>query len=226
VRDGTRVRACAHQPKVVARRDRRPTRLGPWRRRLCGMTNKINISTRTAATAALAAGVAIFVFGSLSIADSQSAEDTTVGIEHVILGGLTVTLVLLIPVVLHLGRLAGKPRAAAVTVTGQALLAALTVVSNVRGEDPSFFAAVAAPSNLMIVGGLIALAVGLRRREVLSRSLAIALPLSWILTLAMGGVFSPIAGAYWLAIGWMLRNGELPYPVVTPSMAVMRRNAS
>jgi hypothetical protein len=135
--------------------------------------------------------------------------------------GLTVTLVLLIPVVLHLGRLAGKPRAAAVT---------LTVVSNVRGEDPAFFDAVAGPSNLLILGGLIALAVGLRRRRVLSRFLAIGLPLSWILTLAMGARLSPIAGAYWLAIGWMLRNGELPqglrYPVVTPSMEVMRRNAS
>jgi hypothetical protein len=194
------------------------------------MTNNINISTRTAATAALAAGVAICVFGILSISDSQSAENTTVGIEHVILGGLTLTLVLLIPVVLHLGRLAGKPRAAAVTVTGQVLLASLTVISNVRGEDPAFFDAVAAPSNLLILGGLIALAVGLRRRGVLSRSLAIGLPLSWILTLAMGATFSPIAGAYWLAIGWMLRNGELPqgisYPVVTPSMEVMRRNAS
>ena len=194
------------------------------------MTNKINISTRTAATAALAAGVAICVFGILSISDSQSAENTTVGIEHVILGGLTLTLALLIPVVLHLGRLAGKPRAAAVTVTGQVLLAALTVVSNVRGEDPSFFAAVAAPSNLLILGGLIALAVGLRRRDVLSRPLSIGLPVSWILTLALGGVFAPIAGAYWLAIGWMLRHGELPqgvgYPVVTPSMEVMRRNAS
>jgi hypothetical protein len=194
------------------------------------MTNNINISTRTAATAALAAGVAICVFGILSISDSQSAENTTVGIEHVILGGLTLTLVLLIPVVLHLGRLAGKPRAAAVTVTGQALLATLTVVSNVRGEDPAFFDAVAAPSNLLILGGLIALAIGLRRSGVLSRFLAIGLPASWILTLGLGGVFAPIAGAYWLAIGWMLRNGELPqgirYPVVTPSMEVMRRNAS
>jgi hypothetical protein len=169
-----------------------------------------NITTHTAATAAIAAGVVTSVFGMLSIADPQSGESTTVGFEHFILGGLTLTLVLLIPVVLHLGRLAGKPRAAVVAVTGQALLAALTVVSNVRGEDPSFFAAVAGPSNLLIVGGLIALAVGLRRGGALPRSLAIALPLSWILTLAMGGVLAPIAGAYWLAIGWMLRNGELP----------------
>jgi hypothetical protein len=183
------------------------------------MTNNINISTHTAATAAITAGVAACVFGILSIADPQSAENTTVGIEHLILGGLTLLLVLLMPVVLHLGQLAGSPRAAAATVTGQALLATLTVVSNVRGEDPSFFAAVAGPSNLLILGGLIALAVALKRRGALPRSLAIGLPISWILTLAMGGVFAPIAGAYWLAIGWMLRNGEVPQPGIAPARA-------
>jgi hypothetical protein len=94
----------------------------------------------------------------------------------------------------------------------EAAMRSLTVVSNVRGEDPSFFAAVAAPSNLLILGGLIALAVALRRGGALPRLLAIGLPLSWVLTLALGGVFAPIAGAYWLAVGWMLRNGELPRP--------------
>jgi hypothetical protein len=183
------------------------------------MTNNTNISTRTAATAAVSAGVVTFVFGILSISDSQSGESTTVGIEHVILGGLTAALILLIPLVLHLGRIAGRPRAAAAAVTGQVALAALTVVSNVRGEDPSFFAAVAAPSNLLIVGGLIGIAIGLRRAGALSKPLAIALPLCWILTLAGGGVLAPVAGAYWLAIGWMLRNGELPRTGVEPARA-------
>jgi hypothetical protein len=176
------------------------------------MINRTHISTRTAAVAASAAGALAFAFGILSIADSQSGESTTVGIEHVILAGLTGTLLTLIPVVLHLGRLAGRPRAAAAAVTGQVALAALTVVSNVRGEDPAFFAAVAAPSNLLIVGGLVVIAVALRRSAALPRLAAIALPVSWILTLAGGGVLAPVAGAYWLAIGWMLRHGELPRP--------------
>jgi hypothetical protein len=174
------------------------------------MTNKVNISTRAAATAAMAAGVVCGVFGILSIADSQSAENTTVGIEHVILGGLTLYILLLVPVALHLGRLAQMPRATAVLVAGQLGLAVLTVISNVRGEDPAFFDAVAAPTNLMILGGLIALAVGLRRRGVLSKGLAIALPFSWIFSLAAGASLAPVAGAYWLAIGWMLQHGELP----------------
>jgi hypothetical protein len=147
--------------------------------RLDAMNNHTNISSRTAATAAMAAGVVVGSFGILSITDPQSSESTTVGIEHVILGGLTAALVLLIPVVLYLGRVAGRPRAALVTVTGQGALAALTVVSNVRGEDPSFFAAIAGPSNLLILGGLIALAVALKRSGSMSKPLAIALPLSW-----------------------------------------------
>jgi hypothetical protein len=181
------------------------------------MTNYSNISTRTAATAAMAAGVVAGVFGILSIADPQSGESTTVGIEHVILGGLTLELLVLIPAVLYFGRLAGRPRAAAVAVAGQAALAALTVVSNVRGEDPSFFAAVAGPSNLLILGGFIVLAIGLRRSGVVSKPLAIGLPISWVLILAMGGVLAPIAGAYWFAVGWMLKHGELPHPSIATS---------
>jgi hypothetical protein len=183
------------------------------------MTNHTNISTRTAAVAAMAAGVVAGVFGILSITDSQSGESTTVGFEHVILGGLTLQLLLLIPAVLYLGRLAGRPRAAAFAVTGQAALTALTVVSNVRGEDPSFFAAVAAPSNLLIVGGLVVVAIGLRRAGALSTTMAIALPVSWILTLAGGGILAPLAGAYWFALGWMLHHGELPRPAVARSEA-------
>jgi hypothetical protein len=102
-------------------------------------------------------------FGVLSIVDPQSGESTTVGVEHLILAVLTATLIALVPVVLHLGGRARRPRAAAAAVTGQLVLAALTVVSNVRGEDPAFFAAVAAPANLLILGGFVLLAIGLRR---------------------------------------------------------------
>ena len=178
------------------------------------MNTHTNISTRRAAAAATAAGVVTTIFGILSITDSQSSESTTVGIEHVILGGLTASLLLLVPVVLHIGRVVGRPRAARIAVTGQVALAVLTVISNVRGEDAAFFAAVAVPSNLMILGGFIALAVALRRSGTLSSALSIALPFSLVSTLALGGVFAPIAGAYWLAIGWTLNHGELPRPAI------------
>lgn len=184
------------------------------------MNNYTNISTRTATMAAIAAGVVIMVFGILSIADPQSANNTTVGFEHVILAGLTATLLLLVPVILYFGRLVNRPRAALLAVTGQVALAALTVTSNVRGEDPAFFAAVAAPSNLFIVAGFTMLAIGLKRAGAFPKGLAIALPVSWVLTLAGGAILAPVAGAYWLALGWMLHHGELPRPAVaTPEPA-------
>jgi hypothetical protein len=168
-------------------------------------------SSRAAAAGAAAASAALGVSGVLQLTHHQSGQSTTVGIEHVILGGFTALLVALVPAVLFLGRIAGRPRAAACSVTGQLLLAALTVVSNVRGEDPSFFAAVAVPANLLWLGGMAGVAVGLARGGRVPRVLAIALPLSWFAMLPLGPVGgSLVAGAFWLALAWLIANGELP----------------
>jgi hypothetical protein len=133
----------------------------------------------------------------------------------VILGGLTLHIVLLVPAALYLGRLAGMPKGTAALVTGQLGLAALTVISNVRGEDPSFFAAVAGPTNLLIFGGLVALAVALKRNGSLPTPLAVGLGVVWILTLPLSSVGGMVvAGGYWFTLGWMLEHGELPRPGV------------
>lgn len=177
-------------------------------------------STRTAALAAKAAGVVIAVGGIIQLTDSASGETTTVGIEHLGLATFTALLVLLIPVVLHLGRLAGRNRVAAMAICGQVALAVLTVISNVRGEDLSIFPAVAVPSNLLILGGLVTLAVSLRRRELLSKPFAVGLALVWIVTLPLsnfGGMV--LAGGYWLALGWMLEHGQLRRPAIAPARA-------
>jgi hypothetical protein len=175
------------------------------------MTSPTHISPRIAAFAAIAAAVALAVGGVIQITDAQSGQTTVVGIEHVTLGALTATLLLLAPVTLFLGRAAGRIRPAAIAATGMVVLAALTLVSNVRGEDPSFFAAVAIPTNLMWFGGLISLAVALKRTGAVPAKLAVALPLTWVLALpfsAAGGGL--VAGAYWLLVGWLIRHGELP----------------
>lgn len=177
------------------------------------MSNYTNISSRTAAKAAMAAGVVIAVGGIIGITHTESGESTTVGIEHLYLATFTGLLVLLVPVVLYLGRLAGRPTAAKAAITGQVVLAALTVISNVRGEDPSFFAAVAGPTNLLIFGGLVALAVALKRNGSLPTPMAVGLGLVWILTLPLSSVGGMVvAGGYWFAVGWMLEHGELPRP--------------
>jgi hypothetical protein len=174
------------------------------------MTSTSRITTRLASAGAIAASIALGVQGVIQITDEQSGQSTVVGVEHVTLAGLTATLLCLIPAVVLLGRIAGRPRAAAISCTGQVVLALLTVVSNVRGEDPSFFAAVAIPSNLLWFGAWVALAVALKRGRLVPAAVAVGLPLSWIFALplsSLGG--SLVAGAFWLTVGWMLGHDAL-----------------
>jgi hypothetical protein len=166
--------------------------------------------TRLASLGAMCASAALAVYGILQITDEQSSQTTVVGVEHVMLAGLTATLVLLLPMTILLGRVAGHPRIAAIATTGMTALAALTVVSNVRGEDPSFFAAVAVPSNALWFGGWIALAVALKRSGRVPAAVAIGFPITWILSLPLSQFgASLIAAAYWLVVAWLVANDEL-----------------
>jgi hypothetical protein len=174
------------------------------------MNSLTHISPRFAAVTAMAASVALAVQGVIQLTDEPSSETTVVGIEHVTLAGLTASLVLLIPTVILLARTAGRPRMAAIPIAGMVGLAALTVVSNVRGEDPSFFAAVAVPTNLLWFGGFVALAVALRRSGRVPQALAIGLPITWLLTLPGSSLgLGIVAGAYWLVMGWLLLHDQL-----------------
>jgi hypothetical protein len=171
------------------------------------------IPARTASAAALAAAPVLLLTAVLQLADEQSSESTTVGIEHLTVACLSVLLALMIPVTLHLGQRAGAPRAALVPAVGMAALAVLSTVSNIRGSDPSFFAAVAAPANLLWFGGWIGLAVVLRRRDALPRALAIGLPLLWIATIpgSMIGL-GAVGAAYCLVLGRTLSSSSAPAP--------------
>lgn len=167
--------------------------------------------SRPAALAATAASLSLCVYGVLQVADEQSSQTTLVGVEHVTLAGLTVAMLLLVPVLLTLGRIGGRPLPARTASAGLLLLSALTIVSNVRGEDPSFFAAVAVPSNLLIFGGLTWLAIGLRRGGQLPTWLAVAMPLSWILALPGSEVGGGVAAAaIWLVVARTLSRDRSP----------------
>lgn len=174
------------------------------------MTSSSNALTRIASLGAMCASAALAVYGIIQITDEQSSQTTVVGIEHVTLAALTATLLLLVPMTLLLGRIAGRPRFAAIAMTGMTVLAALTVVSNVRGEDPSFFAAVAVPSNLLWFGGWTALAIALKRAGRVPGAVAIGLPITWVLSLPLSQFgASLIAAAYWLVVAWLLANDAL-----------------
>lgn len=185
------------------------------------MTTTHTPTKTTAAYCAMGAAVSLAVGGVLQLSDSQSSQSTVEGVaEHLILVSFSATLILLIPVMLHLARLAGRPAVGVVMALGMGTLAVLGTISNVQGEDPSFFAAVAVPTNLIWFGGSIALAVMLRRRGLVPLALAIGLPLAWIFALpmsALGGGL--VAGAYWLTVGWLLRHDELPTGARQPAVA-------
>lgn len=178
------------------------------------------ITSRLAAPAAMATSAALAVSGIIQIFDEQSSQSTSVGIEHVGLAGFTVMVLALIPVALHLGRLAGGSRGGGIASVGLAALGAISIVSNVRGEDPSFFAAVAAPANLLWLVGFTMLAVALKRNGRVPAAIALGLPVSWFFMLPLsmvgGGL---VAAAFWLVVGWLALHGELARGGASPAPA-------
>ena len=185
------------------------------------MNHSTSLLHRIAAPAAMAASAALFVAGVINATHHQSSTTTTHGAaEHASLGGFGLSLILLVPAVLYLGRLAGRNRFAIASSIGMTVLGLLTVVSNVRGEDPSFFGAVAVPTNLAWLVGYVAIAISLKRRRVVPTAVAVGLPVSWFFTIPVGSVGGTIvAGAYWLVVGWLVAHGELTRRAAVPQAA-------
>ena len=144
--------------------------------------------------------------GIIALSHAPSGNHTVVGaIEHVQLATLTLCALALIPVVRHLGALAGAPRAALLALAGANTVGALCVVSNLNSGDPSFFDAVAPPSLLAWFVGFVVLGVALARRGAVPRAYAIALPLSMLI----GGAGGHVGGGLVAAVYWVLLTREL-----------------
>lgn len=175
--------------------------------------------TRLTACTSLAA-VAYATQGAVQVADQQSSESTTVGIEHLGLAAFSLSLVLVVPLVLAFGRLAARRGGATVAAAALVVLAALATVSNVRGSDPAFFAAVAAPANLLWLAGLVTLAVGLGRGGHVPAPVAVALPLTWVCTIPAaqsGGAL--LACVLWLALLAAFERRDRPVSSPSPLAA-------
>jgi len=168
------------------------------------------VKNRFAPIAAVLAGLVWMVPGVLRLAypgqtDSGSSVEGWVG--HVLLTAMSVGLLLLIPALLELARSAERDTGAKVAVVGMVGLAILATISNVRGEDPSFFPPVAIVTNLLWFGGMVALAVSLKRAGRISPKLAILLPITWFLSLPLAIVGGTVlAGAYWVNIGRLMHQ--------------------
>ena len=167
-------------------------------------------NNRFIANSTMLASAAMVVAGVIQITDEQSSESTAVGIEHVSLAAFSVMLIALVPLVLHLGRRAGRESLAKAASVAMVALSAISVTSNINGEDLAIFPAIAVPANLVILVTLVLIGVGLRRRAGVALPIAIALPLTWILLLplsAVGGGF--LAAAVYAVIAYKVSNGTL-----------------
>lgn len=168
------------------------------------------VSKRVAVLSMIGIAVCNAVSGIIQVTDEQSSQTTVVGIEHITIGCLTVTLLLLIPVMFYLSSLIGSRKGAIITTVGCIALAALSTTSNIRGEDYGFFAAVAVPSNLAITAGFIVTAVGLRRRTDVSLALAVSLPLMWFVALPLSAIGGGLlVAAWWGAVAWMTEHDRI-----------------
>lgn len=120
--------------------------------------------------------------------------------QHLDMALITAGVLLTIPLCLHLALRAGKAGvAAAAAITGQLLVCAGTIQSNILGHDTSYFAAVAGVGSLLWVGGLVTVAAAGRRRRVLTLGRALALVATFVATIPMGDHGGGlIAAALWL----------------------------
>jgi hypothetical protein len=151
------------------------------------------------------------VAGTIAITHKQSGQTTIIGaIEHVHIGMFTATQLFLIAPILYLAGRAGKEKWGVAAAVAGVVLSALTIYSNVNGKDASFFFAIAGPTNVTIFASLIAIGIGLYKKGLVEKWLAIALPATYFVFLPghdIGGPF--LTAACWITVGWMIANDAL-----------------
>lgn len=182
------------------------------------------VTDRVAGHIAIVAGAVMAALGATyAIRRDLDRELVDRPIDHIVLTGLAVVLVLVVPATLALGRRGGVlgRRGSLVAAAGLVGLAVTCTVSNVNGADPAWFVVAAPVANLMWLGGWVAVAVALFRTRAVARPLAVALPLSWIALLPLsmlgGGL---LAGGYWLALGTLMATGGLAGRTTRDGVAV------
>jgi hypothetical protein len=181
------------------------------------------ISDEFAGRAAMLAGAAAIAGGVTEIVHSQRhAGNSVVGVAgYLTLSFFVVFLISVSPSFLALARRARSERAlkAAVAAAAGTLVLGLTgITSLISGHDLGIFNVFAPLTNAAWLFGSIIIAVSLKRAGKVSTAVAVGLPIAWMATIPLatvgGGV---IAGAYYLAVGYLLVNDAIERrPRVTP----------
>jgi hypothetical protein len=188
---------------------------------------KLNsISDKFAGRAAMLAGAAATAGGVTEIVHSQRhSGNSVVGVAgYLVLSFFAVFLISVAPSFIVLARRAQSAlaaKAAAAAAAGTFVLGLTSITSLVNGHDLGIFNEIAAVTNGAWLIGSIIIAVSLKRAGKVSTAVVIGLPVAWAATIPLatvgGGV---IAGAYYLAIGYLLVNEAIERrPRVAPQSA-------
>jgi hypothetical protein len=185
-----------------------------------------SISDKLAGRAAMLAGAAATAGGVTEIVHSQRhAGNNVVGVAgYLTLSFFTVFLISIAPSFIALarrGRSALAARAAVAAAGGTLVLGLTSITSLINGHDLGLFNVIAPLTNAAWLFGAITIAVSLKRAGRVSTAVAVGLPIAWVATIPLatlgGGV---IAGAYYLAIGYLLVNDAIERrPRVAPQPA-------
>ena len=157
----------------------------------------------------MAGGAAFAAGGVVQIVHSQrgSGEDVVGVAGHLSLGFFALALVLSAAGFLGLAERARSNKGAVAATVGVVALGITCFTSLINSHDLPFFVVVAPITNALWLFGSIALAVSLKRAGRVPRWVYLGLPIVWVGSIALatlgGGL---IAGAYWLAVGYLLAD--------------------
>ena len=176
------------------------------------MTKLNSITNTLAGRAAMLGGAAMVAGGVTEIVHPQRhAGSNVVGVAgYLTLSFFVVALISVAPTFIAIARNA-RPgiaqKAAVAAAAGTLVLGVTSITSLVNGHDLGLFNVVAPLTNAAWLFGSIVIAVSLKRAGRVPTAVAVGLPIAWVATIPLatvgGGV---IAGAYFLAVGYLLAN--------------------
>ena len=173
------------------------------------------ISDRLAGRAAMLAGAAAAAGGVTEIVHSQRHNgNNVVGVAgYLTLSFFVVFLISVAPSFIALARRARSEiavKAAVAAGAGTLALGLTAITSLINGRDLGMFNVIAPVTNSAWLFGSVIIAVSLKRAGTVSTAVAVGLPIAWVATIPLatvgGGV---LAGAYYLAIGYLLVNNAI-----------------
>jgi hypothetical protein len=168
------------------------------------------VSIRAGGRAAVTYGLLAMAVGA---AQAVRVGDTSVQIAtgmRWILAVFAVSLLVLVPAHLALGRFARSPLGARIAAVGTPLLAVGAASSAVNGQDLAWFPVVAVVANGLWLVGSVLLGASLWRARRAPRWVAVLLPVSMPVTLVLSQAGSGlVVGAFWLAVGALMLSGRL-----------------